>query len=97
MKMARLKYEPEFKDKLIRLHLEDGRSLGSLSQEYNVSKSTINTWIKKYRKECETNPTLSKEKDYFKENLQLKKQLAELEKENSFLKKAAAFFAKEID
>ena len=32
-----------------------------------------------------------------KENLQLKKQLAELQKENDFLKKAVAFFAKEID
>ena len=32
-----------------------------------------------------------------KENLNLKKQLAELQKENDFLKKAAAFFAKEID
>ena len=32
-----------------------------------------------------------------KENLKLKKQLAELRKENDFLKKAAAFFAKEID
>ena len=35
--------------------------------------------------------------DYMKENLQLKRQLAELQKENEFLKKAAAFFAKEID
>ena len=32
-----------------------------------------------------------------KENLQLKRQLAEFQKENEFLKKAAAFFAKEID
>jgi transposase len=32
-----------------------------------------------------------------KENQKLKKQLAELQKENDFLKKAAAFFAKEID
>ena len=32
-----------------------------------------------------------------KENLALKKQLAELQQENDFLKKAAAFFAKEID
>ena len=35
--------------------------------------------------------------DFMKENLRLKKQLAELQKENDFLKKAAAFFAKEID
>ena len=32
-----------------------------------------------------------------KENLALRKKLAEMEKENDFLKKAAAFFAKEID
>ena len=32
-----------------------------------------------------------------KENLKLRKELEEMEKENDFLKKAAAFFAKEID
>ena len=32
-----------------------------------------------------------------KDNNKLKKQLAELQKENDFLKKAAAFFAKEIN
>lgn len=31
------------------------------------------------------------------ENLKLRKQLAESKKENDFLKKAAAFFAKELD
>lgn len=39
----------------------------------------------------------NEEKDYFKENLRLRKQMEELEKENRLLKKAAAFFAKEID
>ena len=32
-----------------------------------------------------------------KENLKLRKKLEEVRKENEFLKKAAAFFAKEID
>ena len=32
-----------------------------------------------------------------KENLRLKRELEEMKKENSFLKKAAAFFTKEID
>lgn len=95
--MSKLHYEPEFKNKIIRLHLEDGRTLGSLSQEYNISKSTINSWIKKYREECKTNDALAQEKDYFQETLKLKRQLEELEKENRFLKKAVAFFAKEID
>lgn len=91
------KYEDEFRDKMIRLHLNDGRTLLSLSKEYGVNKATICNWVKAYREECQTNPRKNEEKDYFKENLQLRKQLEELEKENRFLKKAAAFFAKEID
>ena len=35
------KYENEFKDKLIRLYLNDGRTLMSLSKEYGVNKATI--------------------------------------------------------
>ena len=34
-------YEPEFKRKLVRLLLEEGRSFKSLTQEYGVSKSAI--------------------------------------------------------
>lgn len=37
-------YEPEFKRKLVRLHLEEGRSYKSLTQEYGVSKSAISKW-----------------------------------------------------
>jgi transposase len=68
-----------------------------LAKEYGVNKASISNWIKSYREECQSNPTKNEEYDYFKENLNLRKQLEELEKENRFLKKAAAFFAKEID
>ena len=37
------------------------------------------------------------EKDQMAEILKLRKELAEAKKENDFLKKAAAFFAKELD
>ena len=90
-------YEPEFKKKIVRLHLEEGRTLKGLAAEYGVSKVSISIWIKQFRKECQTNEEAKADYDYMKENLQLKKQLAELQKENDFLKKAAAFFAKEID
>ena len=90
-------YEPEFKKKIVRLHLEEGRSLKGLAEEYGVSKASISIWTKQFREECQTNEEAKADYDYMKENLQLKKQLAELQKENDFLKKAAAFFAKEID
>jgi len=41
--MVKLHYEPELKKKIIRLHLEEDRTLLSLSEEYNISKSTINS------------------------------------------------------
>ena len=84
-------YEPEFKKKIVRLHLEEGRTLKGLAAEYGVSKASISIWVKQFREEAKA------DYDYMKENLQLKRQLAELQKENDFLKKAAAFFAKEID
>ena len=90
-------YEAEFKNKIVRLHLEEGRTLKSLQDEYKVSKASITIWIKQFRTECQTNEEAKADYDFMKENLKLKRQLAELQKENDFLKKAAAFFAKEID
>ena len=54
---------------------------------------------KKYSEECQfikpqTSPSFS---ENTKEIHELHKRIQELEKENLFLKKAAAFFAKEID
>ena len=90
-------YETEFKKKIVRLHLEDGRSLKSLAAEYGVSHASISNSTSQFRNESQTNEEAQADNDYMKENLKLKKQLAELQKENDFLKKAAAFFAKEID
>lgn len=91
------KYDEEFKKKVVRLHLEGGRTLRSLADEFHLSKNGISYWIKQYREECEKNPAAKEEYDLMKENLRLKQELEEARKENEFLKKAAAFFAKEID
>lgn len=79
-------YEPEFKEKIVRLH-EEGRTLKGLAKEYGVSKASISNWAKQFREECQTNDEAQADYDYMKENQQLKKQLAELQKENHFLKK----------
>ena len=80
-------YEPEFKKKIVRLHLEEGRTLKGLAEEYGVSKASISNWVSQFRNECQTNNEAKADYDYMKENLQLRKQLAELQKENDFLKK----------
>lgn len=91
------KYTPELKDKILRLYFEDGRTQASLNEEYHLGKGTLRSWIKQYREECQNNPEMQPEADAMAEIKKLKKELAEAKKENEFLKKAAAFFAKEID
>ena len=90
-------YEPEFKQKIVRLVLEEGRTLKSVNEEYNLGEGTVRGWIRKFEEECESNPETKDTKNLYEENLKLRKQLAEAQKENAFLKKAAAFFAKELD
>ncbi|WP_430882479.1 transposase [Fusibacter sp. JL216-2] len=95
--MKKPKYDPVLREKIIRLHLEEGRTIKSLTAEYNLGSGTLRYWLDKHRKECETDPRLKNETDQMKGIRRLKKELAEAKKENDFLKKAAAFFAKEID
>lgn len=72
-------YEPEFKRKLVRLHLEEGRSYKSLTQEYGVSKSAISKWVELFSNECQkkvnADPTALNDADLMKENLRLRKEL----------------------
>ena len=94
-------YSPEFKKKVIRLRLEEGRTIHSITTEYNISKETLRRWCNEFNKECQAQSlqvsSSANEAEIMKENLRLRKELAEKEKEILFLKKAAAFFAKEID
>ena len=75
------------------------KSTVELSAKYNVAKSTISEWAKKYGEECQYKNTTQKtnESDSASEIRRLNQLLKDKEKEIEFLKKAAAFFAKEID
>ena len=93
----KIKYDQELKNHIIRLHLEEGRTIKSLTEEYKLGKSTIRYWLHHRSKECQTNTEIKNENDSYRKIMKLQKELAEVKKENDFLKKAAAFFAKELD
>ena len=54
--MSQQHYEPKFKKKLVRLHLEEGRTLQSLSAEYGVAKSSITIWCRNLAKNAGNKP-----------------------------------------
>lgn len=91
------KFTDETKKKVVKLHIQDGRTISSLAAEYGVCHATISNWIRAYREECQTNDASKSEYELMQEVHRLRQELAETKKENDFLKKAAAFFAKEID
>ena len=71
-------YDEEFKKRIVRMHLEEGRTIKSLSEEYHVSENGIGYWLKKYREECSKDPAAKEEYELMKENLKLRKELEEM-------------------
>ena len=86
----------ETKKKIVKVHIQDGRTIASLAAEYGVSTASISNWVRTYREECQTNNATKSEYELMQEVHKLRQELAEAKKENDLLKKAAAFFAKEI-
>ena len=82
-------YDEDFKKTIVNLY-ENGKGISELSREYGVGKSTIDSWIKKYK----TIITSTGETTTNDEILKLQKKNHELEIENEILKKAVAIFSK---
>ncbi len=74
-------YTPEFRKKIVRLHLEEGRTYNSIIAEYGVSKASISKWCREFSEECQekaySNPDTQNELELMKENLRLRKELEE--------------------
>ena len=90
-------YEEEFKKKIIRLHIEEGRTIKSLSLEYSISKSAVSYWLKKFRNECRINKKAHEEQDFMKQNNKLKKELEELKKEALAIRAGQQVESEDID
>ena len=89
-----LKYSSEFRVEAVRLVTEFSRSLVDVSVELGVSKDTLKGWVRQARLESMSAADVA----VVNESRELKlltKRVSELEMENAFLKKAAAFFAAE--
>ena len=75
-------YDEDFKKTIVNLY-ENGKGISELSREYGVGKSTIDSWIKKYK----TITTTTGETTTNDEILKLQKKNRELEQEVEILKK----------
>lgn len=94
MSATRRRFSQEFKDELCREVIDSSKPVRTVATEYGVGTETLRNWLKKYRQahgapEPELNVS---ERARLKE---LERENQELKAEAAFLKKAAAYFARE--
>jgi transposase len=88
------KYTPEFREEAAKMVINSSRPIADVARETGVSETTLGNWVRAYREaHAEEEPELElSEQAKLRE---LERRNRELEMENAFLKKAAAYFAKE--
>jgi transposase len=88
------KFSPEFKDEAVRLVIDASRPIAQVARELGINEGTLGNWVNLYRKEHagEEPPLDVSERVRLQE---AERELRELRMENEFLKKAAAYFARD--
>ena len=91
--MARKRYDKQFKIAAAKVILSGEMSVKQLSEELEIKDRTLRRWANEYEKQGDSafpgNGSPTQNKDY--EILKLRKQIEELEMENTLLKNFRAF------
>ena len=86
------KYTDEFREEAIKLVTESGYTQAQAAESLGMTSKNLNRWLNKSKGVKKEAPN-----EIQKENAALRKELQQLKLEREILKKAAAFFAKELD
>jgi transposase len=87
------KYTPEYREEAVKMVIEADRPIAAVARDLGINEGTLGNWVLKYRNEHPASEELDiSERARLKE---LENENRELRMERDFLKKAAAFFAKE--
>lgn len=94
MSPAQKRYTPEFKAQAVRMVVDGSRPTADVARELGIVAQTLGNWVNDYRrKHAGEEPALGESER--SELARLRKENRDLRMEQEFLKKAAAFFAKE--
>jgi transposase len=88
------KFTPEFREEAAKMVVDGSRAIAQVAKELGVSETSLGNWVRAYREaHADDEPPLQlSERARLRE---LERKNRELEMENTFLKKAAAYFARE--
>ena len=89
----RRRFDEDFKAQAVRLVLDEGKSVGSVARDLDLTETALREWVKRARADRTRGKTglTTAERE---ELTQLRRENRILQEEREILKKAAAFFAK---
>lgn len=90
-------YPLEFKVSSAQLAVDSDQPVAKTARDLGVNINTLHNWISKYSNSNKNNQkNMTGNANSFEEIKSLKKELAMVKQERDLLKKAAAYFAKEL-
>jgi transposase len=89
----RRQFDDEFKASAVRLVLDEGKSVGRVARDLDLTESALRVWVDRARADRTQGRTglTTEEREELR---RLRRENRELRTEREILKKAAAFFAK---
>ena len=88
------RYTPEFKEQAAKRVVDNSLPIAQVARELGVNDTTLGFWVKAYKKKLSGRPIPEEVPDNERVR-ELERRNRELEMEVAFLRKAAAYFAKE--
>jgi transposase len=96
-KRARRLFDPAFKMQVVRMIRDQGLSVGQVCREMDLGETAVRRWIEQVDEEAAGRPGAGKPLTAEQQRIrQLEAENRQLKSDNDLLKKASAFFAREL-
>lgn len=89
------KYSPELRAEVVKAVLESERTYAAVARDFGLVAETVRNWVRAERRKRAGTTEQARQATERARLAELERRVKELEQENAFLKKAAAFFARE--
>ena len=96
-KRTRRVFDAAFKLQVVRMIREEGLSVGQVCRDMDLAESAVRRWVEQFDEEAAGRPGLVKPLTAEQQRIrQLEAENRQLKSDNEILKKASAFFAREL-
>ena len=97
MKQKRRAFDASFKLQVVQMIRDQGLSVGQVCRDMSLGETAVRRWLAQYDEEAAGRPGVGKPLTAEQQRIrQLESQVRQLQSDNELLKKASAFFAREM-